>query len=327
MAYSGTISLTSFNANRVVDTAYRRCRLPAQSITSEMQQYALDALYLLLSDLANPRTLSWCIEQIILPMYQGQPAVTLPLGTVDVLNANYRTLQALSPTSESQVGNTYEIAYDGDQTVGTIGVKFDGAGVALAVQTSPDGLSWTSTAFTVTAAGDGEWSWIDIVPSISTAHLRLFSADAWTADVVSVGNTPTEIPLGMLNKDIYTAQTNKVFQGRPTTGWFQRDLAQPVINLWPAPDAAAELAQLVVWRQRHIMDIANLRQDLEVPQRWLDAVIWMLAYKVALETPSVDMNVIPLLKAQADESKMRAYDGDGDGSPTYIMPMISGYTR
>jgi hypothetical protein len=85
MAVSGSISTTSFNANRVVDTAFRRCRLPAQAITSEMQQYALDALYLLLSEMANTRTPSWCIDKLILPMYENEPRVELPQGTVEVL--------------------------------------------------------------------------------------------------------------------------------------------------------------------------------------------------------------------------------------------------
>ena len=92
MAFSGSISNTTFNALKVVDTAFRRCRLPAQAITAEMQSYALEALYLLLSDLANTKTPSWCIQREIYPFYEGQPIVTLERGTVEVLNANLREL-------------------------------------------------------------------------------------------------------------------------------------------------------------------------------------------------------------------------------------------
>ena len=101
MAYSGNIGGTTFNALKVVDHAFRRCRLPAQAITSEMQSYALDSLYLMLSELANIKTPSWCIEKLILPMYENQPLVTLPVGTVEVLNLNYRTLQLLSGATVS----------------------------------------------------------------------------------------------------------------------------------------------------------------------------------------------------------------------------------
>ena len=72
----------------------------------------------------------------------------------------------------------------------------------------------------------------------------------------------------------------------------------PVMNIWPAPYAGAEQAQLIVWRHRHIMDTENLRQDVEVPQRWLEAIVAGLATRVAAETPSVDINLIPMLEQE-----------------------------
>ena len=99
MAYSGNIGGATFNALKVVDHAFRRCRLPAQAISAEMQDYALDSLQMMLAELANIKTPSWCIERVVLPMYQNQPVVTLPVGTVEVLNLNYRTLQLLSGAS------------------------------------------------------------------------------------------------------------------------------------------------------------------------------------------------------------------------------------
>lgn len=103
MAFSGNVSLATFNALKVVDTAFRRCRLPAQQITAEMVSYALESLYLQLSELANIKTPSWCIEKIILPMYENQPIVELPLGTVSVLNANYRSLQEVTGADRKSV--------------------------------------------------------------------------------------------------------------------------------------------------------------------------------------------------------------------------------
>jgi len=46
-----------------------------------------------------------------------------------------------------------------------------------------------------------------------------------------------------------------------------------------------------------------------------------------METPSVDANIIPLLEQRAAISMQRAWDGDGDGSPTQINPGIGPYTR
>jgi hypothetical protein len=137
---------------------------------------------------------------------------------------------------------------------------------------------------------------------------------------------PQEIPLGQLNRDSYVNQSNKVFPGRPSSYYFQRDLPQPVVNLWPAPFSAAEQAQLVLWRHRQIMDTANLQQDVEVPQRWLNAIIDGLSAEVAAETPQVDPQMIPVLEQKAAASLQRAWDGDNDGSPIQINPGIGVYT-
>lgn len=330
MAFSGSVSEKTFNALKVVDHAYRRCRLPAQNISSEMQQYALESLYLLLSDLANPKPPSWCIQKQIYPLYQGQYVVTLDLGTVEVLNANLRTLQELTGSTVS-LPNSYSVDFSDNEggvgTVNTVGVKWAGDSVALTFETSTDGLVWTVVGNQPAGYVAGQWSWTDIVPAMAKQKFRITAASPILASQIYLGTMPQEIPMGVLNKDTYVAQSNKVFQGRPLTYWFQRDINRPVMNLWPAPNDAAEYQQLIVWRQRHIMDTENLRQDVEVPQRWLEAIVNSLAARVAAETPAVDANLIPILEQRAALSLQRAWDGDNDGSPTFINPGIGVYTK
>ena len=330
MAYSGVIGAATFNALSVVDHAYRRCRLPAQVITSEMQSYALNSLQFMLLDLANPRPPSWCIQRQVYPLYQGQYRVTLDPGTVSVLNANLRTLQELTGATVTS-STAYTVDFDNQEggvgTVNAVGVKWSGAAVDLTFQVSDDGLAWATVGTQTTAAVAGEWTWSDIVPALAKRFFRFTSTAPYSAAEVFLGTLPQEIPMGVLNKDTYVAQSNKVFLGRPLTYWFQRDLPQPVMNLWPAPNAAAEHQQIIVWRQRQIMDTENLRQEVEVPQRWLEAIINGLAARVAAETPAVDANLVPVLEQRAAASLQRAWDGDNDGSPTFINPGIGCYTK
>ena len=63
MAVSGTVSTTVFNTRKVIDHAYRRCRIPPEGISSEQISFALDSLYLILSMLANRGLQLWCIEK------------------------------------------------------------------------------------------------------------------------------------------------------------------------------------------------------------------------------------------------------------------------
>jgi hypothetical protein len=144
--------------------------------------------------------------------------------------------------------------------------------------------------------------------------------------VITLGNLPQEIPLGQLNRDSYVNQSNKVFPGRPSSYYFQRDLPEPIVNIWPAPFYASEQAQLILWRHRQIMDTENLQQEVEVPQRWLEAIIDGLAARVAAETPQVDPQIMAVREQKAAMSVQRAWDGDNDGSPIQINPGISVYT-
>lgn len=326
MAFSGNVSVATFNALKVVDHAFRRCRLPAQAISAEMQQYALESLSLFLSDLANVKTPSWCIEKLILPFYENQPIVELPAGTVEVLNANYRVLQLLEGTV-TFTGTNYTVGFEDQTVVTTVGVKWSAASVPLTFQVSTDGVSWTTVGSSDATASAGEITWTDISAALAYNFFRITSTSTIYASDITLGNMPQEIPFGVLNRDTYVNQSNKVFPGRPNSFWFQRDIPQPVMHIWPAPFAAAESAQLIVWRHRHIMDTENLQQEVEIPQRWLTAIVDGLAAKVAAETAAVDINLIPMLDQKAAMSAQRAWDGDNDGSPIFINPGIGCYTK
>ena len=327
MAFSGTISTTTFNTNKVVDHAFRRCRISSQRVTAEMQDIATDCLYLLLSELSSTKTPSWCIEKLILPFYEGQPNVTLPLGTEEVLNANYRYLQAVTGSNVTS-STVYQVNFASSTVVSTVGIKWSAAAVPLTFSVSTNGSTWTVVKTVTPTAVAGQINWFDIYPAVAYPYFKI-TATSGTLNytTITLGNTPSEIPFGVLNRDSYVAQSNQIFAGRPTTYWFQRDINQPIMHLWPAPNLAAEGAQLIVWRHRQIMDVGTLQQELEIPQRWYDAIVMKLASRLALEIDIVDPSMIQLLTPLAADSLRIAWDGDNDGSSTTIQPMIGYYTK
>jgi len=335
MAYSGNIGVKTFNALKVVDHAFRRCRLPAQAITSEMQEYALDSLAFMLDELANIRAPAWCIQKQILPLYENTPIVTLPRGTVNVLNLNLNVLQDLSGTVTT-TNTSYFVNFTTPSVVNFIGIKWSALAIPVTFQTSSDNINWTTVGTstglnlsTASTAVAGEIVWSEINGALAKQYFRIISTDgASTISFTSItlGNMPSSIPMGILNRDNYVNQSNLVFAGRPSSFYYQRDIPQPVVNLWPAPNAASEKNQLVLWRQRQIMDTDNLQQEIEIPNRWLEAVINGLAARVCAETPSADAQLMPMLDAKAAMSMQRAWDGDNDGSPIQINPGIGAYT-
>ena len=53
MAYSNTVSQTVFDTRKVMENAFRRCRVRPEQITAEYVSVANDQLYLLLSEMAT----------------------------------------------------------------------------------------------------------------------------------------------------------------------------------------------------------------------------------------------------------------------------------
>ena len=328
MAYSNTVSQTVFNTRKVIENAIRRCKLPAESITAEYVDIANDQLYLLLSDLANMGAPLWCIEKQIIPLYDGVGDVTLDTKVVDILNSNFRQLQTVSGVNTT-TATTQTIAFGGDTFVTTVGIRWSAASVAIAIERSVDNITWTTIQNEVPVATSGEWTWYDLDSSIATPYFRVrATTGALNFSEIYTGNTPTEIPLARMNRDDYTNLPNKYFQSnRSLQYWYDRLIPNPVMHLWPVPNAAAEICQIVLWVQRYIMDVGTMTQELEVPQRWYEAIVSMLAAKMALEIVEVDPNMIGLLDSKAERALYIAQAEERDNSPMMIAPNISMYTR
>ena len=338
----------------MIERAFGRCKIGPEKIGAEYADIAQQNLYLLLSALANKGIPLWCIDKVILPLYQGQALVTLPLGSNKIMNSSYRSLTRVTGTNTSSAGGTVANAFDDDfataltqtSALGNVQVLFASdtlvttvgylpnatTTLSLSFQRSSDGTTWT----TVLAPGStsyvaGTWVWYDLDGGIADDYFRVLSLSG-TIDVreIFLGNTPSEVPLGILNQDDYTALPNKTFEGRPLQFFFNRlrgsSDALPTMYVWPVTNLANRYGQLVVWRQRYIQDVGTLAQDLDIPQRWLDAIIWQLAANLAGEVPEVDAGRESIVVTRAEVAWREAQMEEHDDSPLLLTPMIRVYT-
>jgi predicted thioredoxin/glutaredoxin len=99
------------------------------------------------------------------------------------------------------------------------------------------------------------------------------------------------------------------------------------MRLWPVPNSGAITSQIVLWVQRYIMDVGTMTQQVEVPQRWYEAIVAMLASKLALEIAEVETSLIPLLDQKANVALYTAQAEERDNSPMMMAPNIAVYTR
>lgn len=328
MSYSGTIASTVFSTRKVIEAAARRCRMPPSTLTTEHVQIANDELWLLLSSMPLRGEQLWTRERVLVPVYEGQNYSVMPAGTYDLANTNFRYLQEPNGTVTSS-STVYEIVFSESTTITTFGVKWSAAAAPIAIEYSDDGSSWTTSATYSPTEGAGEWSWYDLNPVVSATYYRVrATAGALSYSRMFFGNMPTSIPLGQINADDWSNLSNRVFPGqRITQFWFDRQVPQPVLHIWPMPDATAELGQLEIWRRRLIMDVGSMTEELEAPVWWYDAIVSGLAARMARAFDEVNPDLIGGLDAEAETRLNLALYGESDGAPTRLVPNISAYTR
>lgn len=356
MAYSNAYGQV-YNVQTVIDHATRRCGKLAEELTSEQVLSARESLGFVLTNLINIGIQYWAIQKEVIGLQADKYIYTLPVGANDVLNALYRTMNRPSGSYTTSAGGTVSNVYDNNvdtfcqQTSanGNISVNFgtsnpiyagsigllpyvSGGGSAtwsLILEYSTDGVTWnTLDDLGSVVVTDNQWIWTDIDPGQTVQYYRVRAYNGTTLGLREfyVGNNSREITMSRLNRDDYTNLPNKNFTAnQPYQFWFNRTVPEPEIYLWPTP--SDPFVQMTVWYSKQIMDVGDLTDELQIPQRWYLAVVNMLAHQMAMELPGIDMNRIQYLEGQAEKYLNLAEQEERDKSPIYFAPNIGVYTR
>lgn len=324
---SGTSGQTVLNTATVIARAFNRCRLRAAVISDEIVQKAQDELFLFLSDLSNGPAPLWAIDTVLLPFTQGLSGVTMPAGTIDQKNVNYRFMNPL----QSSAATTY--APTSQTQVNTVGITWGAPAVPIYIQMSLDGTTWTTLVATSPNASIGQTTLYDLDGSAPALYYRVIAQPVpagltFTATNVAFYGNLYEVPMAAFSRDEWSQLSPRTFPGSPRQYWFERLQPVPIIHFWPVPQLMdQQQACAVVWRTRQIMDVGTLNQRIEAPQRWMLAIVDGLAEALARVCPEVDPAQLPILQAYAANSRRRALGEERENAPMKIIPQIYKYTR
>jgi hypothetical protein len=135
-----------------------------------------------------------------------------------------------------------------------------------------------------------------------------------------------EVPMYQMTRDTYVSMPNKLSQSAvPLQYFFDKQELTPYLWFWPA--IATIGPQIVIWIQRRLQDVGALTNRLDVPTRWLNAIIFRLSVQMCLELPK-ELSIegrLDVLMQQAEAATREAEDGEVDGAPIRIMPNIGMY--
>lgn len=328
---SGTVGESVVDTVALIEHAYRRCGKMPSTVSSEQQLGARQSLFMLLTDLVNEGISLWCIEKATIPLYAGVTIYAMPPGTCDLLSANYRSYATLTGSTISGAG--YSGLFFTSQTSPTlVQISFTAAGTpALVVEYSQDNVTWIqAAAFALqqSTLSAGQAIAQDIDNSVPAYYWRVRDTSGTMLAGASLiwGNTPSEILMAALNRDDYWVLPNKSFTAlNPLQYWFDKQIT-PQVWLWPVPNAST--VQMVVHVHRQIQDVGAFTNLIEVPQRWYEYVVFALACKVALEIPANELppGRLEFLEMKSEYHLNRAANGESDGSPMKLQPVLRGYT-
>lgn len=161
---------------------------------------------------------------------------------------------------------------------------------------------------------------IDLIPGQATYDLPTDTVDLLEHVIrTGAGNASTQADLTITRISVSTYATlpNKLTQARPIQVWVER-LLTPRITVWPVPDNS-QAYQFVYWRLRRVDDAGSGVNTMDVPFRFVPAMVAGLAYYLAMKLPNA-MQRVDVLKAQYDEAWQLAADEDREKAAIRFVP-------
>lgn len=304
-----TTGTTSFNldVNDLIEEAFERCGKELRS--GYDFRTARRSLNLLTIEWANRGINLWTIEQGVIPMVTGQAMYPYPADTIDLMDMVIRT----QPGSLNQID--INISRISESTYMTLPNKLaQGRPIQVWVnrQSGQENLSNALLA-------------ADIGTTDTTITLST-TAGLASAGFIKIGSETISYPNIDGNQLINCARgQNGTTAAAHTTGDSITIQNLPCINVWPTPNAPGDQYTFVYYRLRRIQDAGSGVYVQDIPFRFIPCMVAGLAYQLSTKLPDVDMNRIPMLKAEYEQAFQLAADEDREKASVRFVPRNTFY--
>lgn len=162
---------------------------------------------------------------------------------------------------------------------------------------------------------------------VLTAGVKTYDLPADTVDLIDhvirtgSGSSQSDLTINRMSVSNYSTIPNKEEDGRPIRIYVDRQIT-PRFTVWPVPDNS-DTYTLVYWRLRRIQDAGTPGTNtMDMPFRFIPALIAGLAYNLAMKNPGSEARV-PLLKAVYEEQWQLAADEDRSRASVRFMPYVA----
>jgi hypothetical protein len=135
-----------------------------------------------------------------------------------------------------------------------------------------------------------------------------------------------DTPMQELSRQEYEDLPNKTSSSSIPVAWFfDPQKVSGTLYVWPAPSStAASDFTLATTYLRRINDMDTSSDSLDMPQEWLDPVIWLLADDLETEYPVNDPRLAQKIERKAIEAKQVLDYFDTESSSLFMQPDFGG---
>lgn len=159
-----------------------------------------------------------------------------------------------------------------------------------------------------------------LTPGVATYELPADTVDLME-HVIRTGagsaSTQADLTITRISVSTYATIPNKLTQARPIQIWIER-LNTPRFTVWPVPDNT-QTYTLVYWRLRRIQNAGEGVNTMDMPFRFIPAMIAGLSYYLAMKIPG-GLERLQILKAQYDEAWDLASSEDREKAAVRFVP-------
>jgi hypothetical protein len=307
MSTTGT-STFNLDVNDLIEEAFERCGKELR--TGYDFRTARRSLNLLTIEWANRGINLWTIEQGTIPMVTGQATYPLPVDTIDLMDTVVRTNNGVQ---SNQID--INISRISESTYMTLPNKLaQGRPIQVWINRQ-SGQENLSNALLAVGIGSTDTT----ITLTSTAGLA-------SAGFIKIGTETISYPNVSGNQLLNCARgQNGTTAAAHNAGAAITVQNLPSINVWPTPNSPGSQYTFVYYRMRRIQDAGSGTYVQDIPFRFIPCMVAGLAYQLSTKLPEVDMNRVPMLKADYEQQFQLAAEEDREKAPIRFVPRNTFY--
>jgi hypothetical protein len=309
MSTTGT-STFNLDVNDLIEEAFERCGKELR--TGYDFRTARRSLNLLTIEWANRGINLWTIEQGVIPMVTGQATYPLPVDTIDLMDTVVRTNNGVQ---SNQID--INISRISESTYMTLPNKLaQGRPIQVWINRQSGQENLTSALL---ATGIGATDTTITLTSI---------AGIASAGFIKIGTETISYPNVNGNQLLNCARgQNGTTAAAHNAGAAITVQNLPSINVWPTPNSPGSQYTFVYYRMRRIQDAGSGTYVQDIPFRFIPCMVAGLAYQLSTKLPEVDMNRVPMLKADYEQQFQLAAEEDREKAPIRFVPRNTFYSN